>query len=157
MSMYSYCIFMYLHRASWHPLATLTEGFPCFLLSCKAKCQGITRKDGAQPALFQNFCVVLYTVCFVSCALFMRKCVLYCTVLLPPGGYPIAVNKYIMKIHWAVIPYKGKLILFCDIHFFNWINQPDAANSQVYYLSFRYSSTCFRHPHAHHQKLQQLQ
>jgi hypothetical protein len=35
------------------------------------------------------------------------------------------------------------------------INQPDAANSQVYYeyLSFKYSSTCFNHPHAHHQEL----
>jgi hypothetical protein len=30
-------------------------------------------------------------------------------------------------------------------------------NSQVYYLSFKYSSTCFGHPHAHHQELQQLQ
>ena len=28
-------------------------------------------------------------------------------------------------------------------HTFNWINQPDAATSQVYYLSFKYSSTCF--------------
>jgi len=42
-------------------------------------------------------------------------------------------------------------------HTFNWINQADAANSQVYYLSFTYSSTCFGHPHAHHQELQQLQ
>ena len=42
-------------------------------------------------------------------------------------------------------------------HNFNWINQQDAATSQVYYLSFRYSSTCFGHPHAHHQELQQLQ
>jgi hypothetical protein len=42
-------------------------------------------------------------------------------------------------------------------HTFNWINQPDGANSQVYYLSFKYSSTCFGHPHAHHQELQQLQ
>ena len=42
-------------------------------------------------------------------------------------------------------------------HTFNWINQPDAATSQVYYLSFKYSSTCFGHPHAHHQELQQLQ
>jgi len=40
---------------------------------------------------------------------------------------------------------------------FNWINQPDAANSHVYYLSFKYSSKCFAHPHAHHQELQQLQ
>jgi len=42
-------------------------------------------------------------------------------------------------------------------HTFNWINQPETATSQVYYLSFRYSSTCFGHPHAHHQELQQLQ
>jgi hypothetical protein len=40
---------------------------------------------------------------------------------------------------------------------FNWINQQDAATSLVYYLSFRYSSTCFGHPCAHHQELQQLQ
>jgi hypothetical protein len=40
---------------------------------------------------------------------------------------------------------------------FKRINQPDAANSQVYSLSFKYSSTCFEHPHAHHQELQQLQ
>ena len=39
------------------------------------------------------------------------------------------------------------------INVFNWINQPDAAVSQVYYLSFEYSSTCFGHPHAHHQEL----
>jgi len=36
----------------------------------------------------------------------------------------------------------------------NWINQQDAATSQVYYLSFRYSSTCFGHHRAHHQELQ---
>ena len=45
-----------------------------------------------------------------------------------------------------------------DVYFtFKRINQPDAAISQVYYLSFKYSSTCFGHPHAHHQELQQLQ
>jgi hypothetical protein len=36
---------------------------------------------------------------------------------------------------------------------FKWINQPNAAISQVYYLSFKYSSTCFGHPHVHHQEL----
>jgi len=36
---------------------------------------------------------------------------------------------------------------------FNWFNQPDSSKSQVYYLSFKYSSTCFGHPHAHHQEL----
>ena len=38
-------------------------------------------------------------------------------------------------------------------HTFNWIKERDAATSQVYYLSFKYSSTCFGHPHAHHQEL----
>ena len=38
-------------------------------------------------------------------------------------------------------------------HTFKWINQPDAAISQVYYLSFKYSTTCFGYPHAHHQEL----
>ena len=37
MSMYSYCMFMYIHRANWYSSATLTEVFPCFYLSCKAK------------------------------------------------------------------------------------------------------------------------
>jgi hypothetical protein len=63
---------------SWHSSATLTEGFPYFFLSCKANCQGKTRRDGARPALFQNFCVVLFIVCFLSfCLLFMCRCVLY--------------------------------------------------------------------------------
>jgi hypothetical protein len=38
-------------------------------------------------------------------------------------------------------------------HTFNWINKPDAAKFQVYYLSFKYSSTYLRRPHAHHQVL----
>jgi hypothetical protein len=33
------------------------------------------------------------------------------------------------------------------------MNQLDATISQVYYLTFMYSSTCFGHPHAHHQEL----
>ena len=48
-----FCIFRF-HRAIWHPSATLTEGFPCFLPQLQGKCQGITRTDGARPALFPN-------------------------------------------------------------------------------------------------------
>jgi hypothetical protein len=45
----------------------------------QGKCQGKTSQDGARPALFQNCCVVLCIVCFVSsCVLFVCKCVLYC-------------------------------------------------------------------------------
>jgi hypothetical protein len=41
----------------------------------------------------------------------------------------------------------------CVIMQFNWINQPDATISPVYYLTFKYSSTCFGCPHAHRQEL----
>jgi len=34
--MYSYFMFVYLHRASLHSSATVTEVFPCFFFSCKA-------------------------------------------------------------------------------------------------------------------------
>ena len=46
-----FCLFCF-HRANWHSSATLTEVFPVSFLSCKAKCQGITCKDGARPDLF---------------------------------------------------------------------------------------------------------
>jgi len=76
--MYSYCMFMYLHRASWHSSATLIKVFPFFLLSCKANSWVKPAKMGARPVPFQTFCVVL------------------CTVLQSTGDYPIAVNKYII-------------------------------------------------------------
>ena len=65
MSMYSFCMFMYLHRASWHSSATLTEVFPCFFLSCKAKCQGKTRTlpNYLCCSMYCLFCVVLCIVC----------------------------------------------------------------------------------------------
>jgi len=44
------------------------------------------------------FCVVLYIVCFVSFSV-LFVCIRMCTVLLPPGGYPIAVNRYIISYH----------------------------------------------------------
>jgi hypothetical protein len=50
---------------------TLSEGFPCFFLSCKANAR-------VKPAVtLPNFCVVL-CICFVSFSvLFVCKCVLY--------------------------------------------------------------------------------
>jgi hypothetical protein len=41
------------------------------------------------------------------------------------------------------------------LHPFKRINQPEAAISQVYYLSFKYSSKCFGQLYAHHQELKQ--
>ena len=45
----------------------------------KKKKKKITSQDWARPSHFQNCCVVLYIVCFVSFyVLFVCKCVLYC-------------------------------------------------------------------------------
>jgi len=76
MSMYSYCVFMYLHCASWHSSATLTKVFPCFFLSCKANARGKTCKYGARPALFQMY--VLFYVLFVLCRSVYCVCVCVC-------------------------------------------------------------------------------
>jgi hypothetical protein len=76
--MYSYCMFMYLHRASWHSSATLTEVFPCFFLSCKANARVKPAKMGHVPQSPTTF--VLFYVLFVGvlfCVLFVCKCVLY--------------------------------------------------------------------------------
>jgi hypothetical protein len=51
----------------------------------------------------------------------------------------------------AILTFPSKKSRFIT---FKRINQPDAAISQVYYLSFKYSSTCFGHPHVHRQELQ---
>ena len=76
MSMYSYCMFMYLQSGSRHSLATLTEVFPCVFLSCKANARVKPAKMGHARTL-PNFCVVLCTVCVVS---FCVLCVnVYCT------------------------------------------------------------------------------
>jgi hypothetical protein len=58
------------------------------------------------------------------------------------------------KMWTAVVRGKGGSTIQ---HTFKWIKQPDAAISQVYYLSFRYSSTCFGYHNAQHQEPQQLQ
>jgi hypothetical protein len=67
-----YCMFMYLHRTSWHSSATLTEVFPCFFLSCKANAGVKPAKMGHGPHCSKICCVVLCIVCFVSfCVLFV--------------------------------------------------------------------------------------
>ena len=76
-------------------------------LQLQGKCQGKTHKDGARPAIFQIF--VLFYVFFVLfyvflccstyclfCDVLCIVCVYMCTELLPPGGYPVAVNYIIL-------------------------------------------------------------
>jgi len=57
-----FCMFCF-HRANWHSSATLTEVFPCFILSCKAKVKVKLAKTGHGPHSSRINCVVLCTVC----------------------------------------------------------------------------------------------
>jgi hypothetical protein len=76
--MYSYFMFMYLHRASWHTSATLTEVFPCFSLSCKANARVKPAKMGHGQHSSKTFCLVLCI--FVLCRSVYCLCVnVYCT------------------------------------------------------------------------------
>jgi hypothetical protein len=77
-------VYVFFHRARLHSSATLTEVFPCFLLSCKANVRVKTCKAGARPALNSRyFCVVLRIVCFLCCSM-------YCLFWL----YCLCVNVY---------------------------------------------------------------
>ena len=69
-SMYSYCMCMYFHCASWYSLVTLTEVFPGFFLSCKANAWVKPAKTGHGPQsskIFVLFCVLLYCLCVNVC------------------------------------------------------------------------------------------
>jgi len=69
---------MYLHRASRHSSANLTEVFPCFFSSVVRQMPGYNPQRRGTARTLPNFCVVLCIVCFVSfCVLFVCKCELY--------------------------------------------------------------------------------
>ena len=81
-------------------------------LSCKANARVKLAKSGHGPHLFRIivFCVVLLSLCCsvaimlycycVALLLFVLSYVLIvCTVPLPPGVNPIAVDKYIINVH----------------------------------------------------------
>ena len=76
-------------------MTTLNEGFPCFFLSCKANARVKPAKTEHDPHSSKFLCCSMYSLfCVVLCIV----CVYMCTVLLPPGSYPIAV-KYIVSYH----------------------------------------------------------
>jgi hypothetical protein len=64
-------------------------------------CQSIPRKDGARSSLFL-ISEVCCSILFVSIVVLCIVCVLMCTVLLPPGGYPIAVKYIILYIIYHI-------------------------------------------------------
>jgi hypothetical protein len=76
-SVYSYFIFMDLHRGSWHSSATLTEVSPCFFLICKSNSRLKPAKMGNGPHSSKMF--MLFYVLFVLCRSVYCLCVNVCS------------------------------------------------------------------------------
>ena len=98
MSIYSYCMSMYLHRANWWSSSTLTEVYPCFFLNCSTNAVKNSQKRGT-ASTFSNCCVVLCIFCFVLfCVLFAFKCVLYYC-------HQVATQLQLTNISYHIISY----------------------------------------------------
>jgi len=78
---YVYVFLLYVYVSSTCQLALFRYPDWCFSVLFPwlyGKCQGITRKDRAQPALFQNFCCSIYCLfCVILCIVCVCKCVMY--------------------------------------------------------------------------------
>jgi len=74
----SYVFLLYVHRANWHSMATLTEVFPCFfLINCKANASVKPAETG--HGLLSSNIFVLFYVLFVLCPVyFLCVCVCVC-------------------------------------------------------------------------------
>jgi hypothetical protein len=77
-----YSVFIVLfcfHRANWQSRATLTEGFPCLFLICKANDRVYLAKTdhGPQSSYFQLCCSMYSVVLF-----YVFNCVVLCIVLI---------------------------------------------------------------------------
>ena len=106
-------------------MTTLTEGFPCFFLSCKANARVKPAKTGHGQHSSQLLCCCMYflccstyfcvVLCIVGFVTFSVLFVYICTKQLPPGGYPIAV-KYIISFFHNQMPGKylklGQILSF---------------------------------------------
>jgi len=94
----SYVFLLYVYVSSSCQLALFGYpdwGFSVLFPQLYGKCQGKTRKDGARNHSSKMFVLFYVLLVLCRCVYCVCVCVWMCTVLLPPGGYPIAVNKYI--------------------------------------------------------------
>jgi len=84
---------------------TLTEGFPCFFLSCKANARVKLAKTGHDP-----HSSTLVVICVVRLLFVLFYVLFVCKCVLSPGDNPIAVNKYI-SYHITIIQTKETYLL----------------------------------------------
>ena len=83
------------------------------------------QRRGTARTLPKFLCCSIYCLfCVVLCIV----CVYMCTVLLPPGGYPVAVNKYIMSYRISYITSHHIISYIISHHIISYITS--------YYISY---------------------
>ena len=83
----------------------LTEGFPCFFLSCKANARVNLAKTGHGP-----HSTTLVVICVVRLLFVLFYVLFVCKCVLTPGDNPTAVNKYIIIRYEALFGILFKII-----------------------------------------------
>jgi len=119
MSMFSYCSFMYLHCASWHSSATLTEVSPCSFVSCKENARVKPAKTVHGTHCSKNF-VLFYVLCLRVC---VCVCVnVYCTtatVWLPNCRLTNISYQYVKFLNMGILMCVRPSVLLFLIYFFH--------------------------------------
>jgi hypothetical protein len=108
--------------------------FPCFFLICKANARVQPHKDGARPALFQNFFVVLRIRCFLSFSVLL-VCKLYCCHRMATKLQLTNTSYHIMSCHISyhimsyIISYVISYHISCHIISYPNIQKPTACHN----------------------------
>jgi hypothetical protein len=94
-------------------MTTLTESFPCFLLSCKANARVKPAKDVARPALFLIY--VVYILWFVLFSvLFLCVCV--------PYYYHRVATQFQLNISYRILSKIGLCLLYLTWNFLVYVH-----------------------------------
>jgi len=133
MSMYSYCMFIYVYT-DW--------GFSVLFPQLQGKRQGKTRQDGARPELFlilvllYVFCVLLYV--FLCCSMYFLCCSMYVCVALC-----IFVLFYVCFVVLCIVCFVSFSVLFvciCVLYYCHRMATQLQLNIsyQIHYENFHY-------------------
>jgi len=140
-------------------LCSSIVGLYCVLVGLYSFCTLNTEVENKFTLAYVNYRQISLMEVIVADFELTKYLKIICNEICVPFWLSINVTYCIEQVTiWFILPIsKVRVCKSVHYHTFKWINEPDAAISRVYYLSFKYSSTCFGHLHAHHQELQQLQ
>ena len=119
----------YINRLPWHSVTTLTEVFPWFS-SVVRQMPGLNSQSRGTYRISSEYCllccachcvmllslccsvvIMLYCYCVALLLFVLSYVLIVCTVPLPPGVNPIAVDKYIRISECSLSEFPPKLVI----------------------------------------------